>query len=394
MNMSSEHWKKNLVAIAISQFLVISGFQSILSFMPLFIQQLGNFSNTEAVFWTGIAVGGSGIAMFIFSPIWGMTADRWGRKPMLLRAQLGGSIILGIMAFAPNYMTIVILRIIQGAFTGTVAAASALVTSQTPKDKLPWAIGMLMAAVFSGSTLGPLYGGFLADHFGYEVTLIVIAIMLFIGSVIIFFFTSEKFEKPEKVKGISLKDMWQMASSPKMANLLVIITVIYAGPQMVTPIIPMTFREVDPNGRTASQAGIALGILGLLSVFSSLAAGRLSSRMSIKKMLLISCIVTGLLYLPPIWATTTFQLIITIGIIGLFRGGLQTSTSTMVSQIVPTERQGLAYGLVASANALGMGLGSFTGGSLATLIGMRPMFAVTAAFFLVLIVLIPRLHTE
>lgn len=54
----------------------------------------------------------------------------------------------------------------------------------------------------------------------------------------------------------------------------------------------------------------------------------------------------------------------------------------MVGLSVAQERQGIAYGLAQSANALGGGLGPLIGGSLASAFGLRPIFAISSAVFI------------
>jgi len=71
-------------------------------FLPLFIQELGDFNNKQAAFWAGIALGGGGLAMFLSSPVCAIIADRWGRKPMVLRAMFGASAILALMGIVSN----------------------------------------------------------------------------------------------------------------------------------------------------------------------------------------------------------------------------------------------------------------------------------------------------
>ena len=45
----------------------------------------------------GLAASGLGAAMFfIISPVWGILADRFGRKAMVMRAMFGGAIILSL----------------------------------------------------------------------------------------------------------------------------------------------------------------------------------------------------------------------------------------------------------------------------------------------------------
>jgi len=101
-DLTSESWQKNLYVIAIAEFVVIMGFSFVTPFMPLFIQRLGNFTTQEAALWAGIATGSGGIAMFLSAPVWGIVADRWGRKPMLLRAQFGSAIVLALAGMSPS----------------------------------------------------------------------------------------------------------------------------------------------------------------------------------------------------------------------------------------------------------------------------------------------------
>ena len=61
---------------------------------------------------------------------------------------------------------------------------------------------------------------------------------------------------------------------------------------------------------------------------------------------------------------------------------------------VSGEQHGIAYGLVASASSLGTGLGSMTGGSLASLIGLRPVFGVVGGLFMALGLLITKLIAD
>src|SRR5512136_2273210 len=100
--MRSISWRKNLYLVATSEFIVLIGFSCFTPFLPLYMQQLGHLASKDAALWAGIATGGAGLCMFLSAPIWGMLADRWGRKPMLLRAQFGGAALIVCFIFAPN----------------------------------------------------------------------------------------------------------------------------------------------------------------------------------------------------------------------------------------------------------------------------------------------------
>jgi DHA1 family multidrug resistance protein-like MFS transporter len=389
--MQIESWRRNLYIIAIAEFIVLLGFSLFLPFMPLYIQKIGGFGSKEAAFWTGIATGCAGLAMFISSPIWGIIADRWGRKPMLLRAQFGGAAVVALFIITPNIYFLVGFRLLQGLFTGTVAAASALIAAMTPRNKLPLSMGILMAAVFGGQTLGPLAGGFMADKFGFTVTFIVTSCLLSAGGLIILFFVKENFERPVKEQRTSISGLAKLASSRDILPLLMVLSALSVGPQIVSPVLPLIISGLNPAGEAASASGAAYALLGVIAAISSIVFGRFRGQWSTRTILAFCCLGTGLLYIPPIWASSTTQLIVLIGITGLLSGGIITSSNSLVSLSVPVARQGIAYGLSQSASSLGSGLGPFIGGGLAPFIGLRYVFAVTAGIFVMVGILCQKL---
>jgi MFS transporter, DHA1 family, multidrug resistance protein len=380
--MHAQSWRRNLYVITISEFIVLVGFSCFAPFMPLYYQQVGHMDSQSAALWTGIAVGGGGLTMFFSAPFWGMTADRWGRKPMVLRTQIGCALIVGLLALTQDVYVFTGIRILMGFFAGTVPAALALVASLTPRDKIPFAMGVVMTAVFAGMTMGPLIGGFMADRFGFQITFIVTAIILLLGGLIVLFFVKEQFEPPAKDQRSSLKDLLKLAASSDMLPLLVVIMIINVGPQMISPVVPLIFSEIDPAGAIATSSGLAFALLGIVSTGSSLVISRLNKRFSLQKILVFCSLGTGLLYLPLIWASSVTSLILLVGLTGLLIGGILTSSNALISLRVPIARQGAAYGLTQSANALGGGLGPFLGGGLGSVIGLRPVFIVTSGVFL------------
>jgi len=389
--MVSQSWRRNLYAIFIAEFLVMMGFSFVNPFMPLFIQELGNFTGREAALWAGIASGGSGIAMFLSAPLWGIVADRWGRKPMVLRAMFGSAVVLAFISLAPSVSYVIALRFTQGLLSGTVAAASALVSSLTPRDKMPFAMGLLMAAMFGGMTFGPLLGGFVADSLGYRAAFFITGALLFSGGLIVLFFVKERFQHPAKGQAASLGSLLRLVSSREMLPLLVVLCAMQVSSAMTIPIIPLFVRELDPGGMTATASGLALSLRGAIAAISAMVAGRLSGRITLKKMLAFSCLGTGLLYLPPMWAKTVGQFLIFIALTGLLRGGLMTSSNALVGLSVSRSQQGIAYGIAQSAKSLGSAFGPLIGGSLASLLGLKPIFGVTGGLFMLIGIFVTKL---
>lgn len=161
-------WKRNLIVCWFGMFVTGVGMSQIAPILPLYIKQLGVDNPGSIAQFSGIAFGITFIVSAIFSPIWGLAADKYGRKPMLLRASLGMAIVIGCMGFAANVYVLIGLRLLQGVITGYSTACTTLIATQTDKEHAGWALGTLSTANIAGSLLGPTVGGYIAEKFGYQ----------------------------------------------------------------------------------------------------------------------------------------------------------------------------------------------------------------------------------
>ena len=350
--------------------------------IPLYIQKVGNLTVERAAFWAGIAASGLGISMFFISPVWGLLADRFGRKPMVLRAMFGGAIILSLIGFAPNIYVVIILRALQGLVTGSVAAMTALASSIVPRNRMSFAMGIIMLAVFSGQSLGPLIGGYVADHLGYHATFYMSGVFLLLGGFTVLLLVKEDFQRPAQIKGNPIRNMARLAMSNQMLPLLGIMCFLSIGQSVVNPIISLRVKELNTAGQAATTSGLIFSLTGLTAAISSLIGGRLGERISLPKIMAFCCFVIGLLFLPQAYAGTVAVFGVFMILTGLLRGGQATSTNAMIGLAVTQEQQGIAYGLGQSASSLGGGVGPLIGGFLARSLGLQPIFAIAAGVYI------------
>ena len=178
-----EIWKRNLFVCWFGAFITAIGLSQIAPFLPVYIKDLGveNAHNVDIL--SGICFGITFLISAIVSPMWAKMSDKHVRKPMLLRASIGIAIVIFLMGFSQNVYELTILRALQGAVSGYTTACITLVATQTNKNHVGWALGVLSTATVSGSLVGPLVGGYLADTIGIRNVFFVIGILLFICNV-------------------------------------------------------------------------------------------------------------------------------------------------------------------------------------------------------------------
>ena len=375
------------------EFFVLMSFGFPSPFMPMLIQTMGKFTDREAAFWTGMASAVMGIMMFLTAPIWGIIADRWGRKPMVIRSLFGIAVVSAAIALVPNVYWLVILRAVTGMFGGSMAAASALVASTTPREKIPYAMGILMVASYCGVAFGPLIGGVMADALTYRTVFYVVGAVYFVAGLVVLFLAKERFVPVPKGQIPNFGKLWTLARSPAILPLLVVLCVLSIGPSMLTPIIPLFIQQLSSKD-VASAAGLAMCLMGVVAAISSIIAGQMGNRINLKKMLIWGCFLTGVLYLPPVFATTVFWFIVLMALRGVFNGGIMVPSNSLVALSVSETEQGMAYGLQQSANSLGNGLGPLLGGVLASIAGLKIVFPVSAALFIIAGILVIKLLPE
>lgn len=304
-------WRRNLYAIVIAQTLAIVGFSLRVPFLPFYLEDLGAATVGEQALWSGlINAGGAGV-MAIAAPIWGVVADRRGRRPMLLRSMFAATATVGLMGLATEPWQLLALRFVEGALTGTVTAATALVAATTPKARLGYGLGMVQTAVFAGASLGPLVGGVLADQIGPRPTFAVAAAMLASAGLIVLFLVRERFVPPTRPRVVDptsgrlagIRAVGRTTAGlilgRTMLMLVAVLLVVRLAAMAIQPIMPLFVAQLAPGVDDASSlAGLVLGVLGLTSAASAVSFGRLGDRIGHRRILLGCALGGGLLYLP------------------------------------------------------------------------------------------------
>src|SRR5207237_6267813 len=179
----SPSWQTSLYVICVAQATAMLAFGFVLPFLPLYLKEIGVSPESAVVFWSGALVTSTGVSLAIFSPIWGALADRHGRKLMVLRSMLIGGLIIALMGLVQNVEQFLALRILQGVFTGTIAAATALVAGIVPRERLAWSMGLLQTSVYVGISAGPVLGGLIAQAVGIRGTFFVAGAMLAVAGI-------------------------------------------------------------------------------------------------------------------------------------------------------------------------------------------------------------------
>lgn len=379
-------WQRNLWVIVVAEVMALLSFQASFILIPYYIQELGITDVAQVAAWTGAFQSLGAIAFAISTPIWGALGDRYGRKVMLVRAMFATSFALAAIGFARTPTQLMVLRVVQGCFSGTPAAASTLVATGSPKNRLAFALGMVQTSVFVGSTVGPMLGGYIGDAFGYRATFFSGAALALVASVLVLVVVRE----PEESAAIAaqarsespLAGFRGILVSPGLSTLIAMVFSVGLTYGLLGPALPIFIQQlVGSRDRIASVAGTVTGVGAFTAAVSAMIVGRVSDRLGHRRTLLTCSVGMGLLYFPQALVRSATALGAVRGLQGLFQGGISPSLSAMVVNLAPKDKTGAALGLSTSAQSIGFAIGPVLGALFVATTPITTVFYVAGIVF-------------
>ncbi len=391
-----ELWRKNLYVLWATQFLAMMGMNLVVPFFPFFIRTLGVTDPAEVTRWTGFAFSGPFLTAFFAIPIWGTLGDKYGRKPMVVRALIGLAISQVLIGFSQNVYQVVLFRILQGAISGFVAASLALVSTSAPKHRVGYALGVLQSASAGGVVLGPFVGGVLADLVGYRAVFFVTATFITVGAIAVIYGVEEVKQFQTDGKKFSVLDNFKLMFERKQLRLVALCLVFgQITVQMVEPIFALFVESFKINTQyMATLAGSIFSVTGLFSTISAPWWGKRNDREGFKQGLFIGMSFTGLAYIGHLFAGNLVQLAFTRSLLGFARGGVLPSLYTLTHLHSPPERRGGMIAIASSMTILGNMIGPIIGGYIAAHWGIRATFVVNCLLALLVSAVIWKLMLD
>lgn len=378
-----ENWKRNLIICWFGTFITMVGMSQIAPILPIYIKQLGISDVTMIEQLSGIAFGVTFVVSGIFSPIWGKLADKYGRKPMLLRASLGMAIVVLLMGFVHNVYVLIGLRLLQGTISGYSTACTTLIATQTDREHAGTALGTLSTAGVAGSLLGPMIGGYLEGVTGIRSVFFITGVLLLLVFIATILFVKEDFQV-SKEKALKFKEVWDIIPNKNlMIAMFVTSFVLQLAFYSIEPIITVYVTDLSKNATNiAFISGMVFSTSGLANILAARRLGRLSDRIGAHKVMLVALIFAGIIFIPQAFVKNPWQLMGLRFFLGLSAAGLNPSINAIIKKITPDKIVGRAFGFNMSAQYFGTFGGSILGGQVAAFFGIKYIFFITSTLLL------------
>ncbi len=358
-----------LFTLYVTGFIGYTGFSLLFPVMPLYARQL-----SASVSQVGLIVALGSYVTALFLVPFGILADRLGRRTLLVTGFTAFTLapLLYLMADTPGQL--LWFRAVHGLATAAfIPVVTSLVIDLASPSRRGEVVGWYTTSTQLGFVAGPVTGGLLLSHYGFEVAFYGCSAITMLGLVFILFRLTTI---PQRLSGEMALDRslnW-LSQRRVFAGLLAPFFVTF-GSGTIAAYIPLYGKGF---GITEAQAGFIVTAVYITSTVLRTPAGRLSDKIGRKPVILLGLAISAL----SVALISQFHSFVSLVVVALFFGigmGLAIPPSfALVADVASSGMRGLAMGMTSSFLQAGIAVGATVMGIVAGISNFEIMFIACA----------------
>lgn len=368
---------RNFQTVCGASLMVMMTVAVIIPAFPKMVEALGLTEQSIGLLITAYTLPG-----FLSAPLAGVMADRLGRKRLLVPSLLLFGMFGGGCALAPDFNTLLILRVLHGIAGAPMAGVTgAIIGDLFSGQKRAEAMGINTTVMYVGYIIYPLLGGALAG-FAWNYPFLSFLIAIPLGLITLVFLHCPEPESEQSLKDYlgdalhylkSLRVLWLFSAA-------VITYILLYGAYLV-------YFSLLLGGRFHASPftiGLFISIVGLITAITSSQVGRLSKRFSVVSLIIGAFVIYALaVAIIPVMPNLWLCLLPTI-LFGVAHGLNLPSQRVVAAWIAPLEHRAGFMAIYGTMIPLGMTIAPLIMGLAFVLSGLNVTFLVAALIALII----------
>ena len=360
------------------------GFGLITPVLPSFARSFGLDASS-----IGLVIGIYGFARVLANVPAGQLAERGGRRKVLIIGTIITSVSSALMATATDLPQLLLYRLLSGLGAATVLTGGQIMVGDiAPPATRGRMMSLYQGFFLVGVGLGPTPGGILADHFGLRAPFIAYAVFSALACGVALLLIRETRPEPgarrEAEHSTTDAPPASMAATMLTPAFLLIGVVsfaqFFARTGAIFTVIPLLGKE--QIGLTASQIGIVMSTVSLLTIATLYHSGLWSDRFGRKRVIAPSAIVCGIGIAMFAFSSSYVMFFASAVFWGLGSGIGGPAPAAYVADLSPAALRGQMFGAFRSLSDCGYIAGPLLLGWMTDQYGFVPPLLLTAAMFI------------
>jgi MFS transporter, DHA1 family, multidrug resistance protein len=380
-------WRLLLALFLLAGIVESQSFGHLGAFTPLFLGEL-RVPASQVGTWTGILSALGFVIGLPLLPFWGVWAEKYSRKLVIVRSAYVEALILTLAGLSPNVWVLALARFLGGFVLGNTGVMLALLADVTPRKRLGLAVGLASAGFPIGSSVGPYLGGLITQHYGVRTLLMVDGVAsLAIGLLLTLTVRDEpRIAQVARSAGVMIRQAASdIVTSPVVSRLFILYFLAMFGGALAQPFVPLLLTKLylaAPGAHAdlvPTMIGTSLTIAGVAMAIATPIWGRLGDLIGRWRILPV-CLAMVTVYLAVASVASTLLTVqAAIVVNGLFLSGVPTTILALLATLTPRDRRASVLNFSLLPSQLSWFLGPFVGAGLVAF-GLRVPFMVGAVF--------------
>ncbi len=230
-------------------------------------------------------------------PLWGVWADKYSRKAVIVRSALVEAVVFLGMALASEPWHVAVSVLLIGFQLGNTGVMLAAIRDATPRPRLGLVIAIFGASGPVGFAVGPTLAGILIDRLGWSLSgVFAVSAALSIGTALLVMFGSREV-RPEVIPEgraltLAFGAVRGVLSDRAVRAIFLIFGIAFLANQMSRPYVPVVVETVVGRGPgLASGIALVAGTAALAGALLAPLIGALGDRVGYRPVLVVALLV-------------------------------------------------------------------------------------------------------
>ena len=294
----TQDWRVLLAIFCITSAVEGLGVNQIFAFAPTYLIQMG-VAGADRLRFVGIFSALIFVVGAPLVPLWGVWADKYSRKVVIVRSALVEAVVFACVALSREPWQLAGSMLLVGFQLGNTGVMLAAIRDSVPRHRLGTAIALFGASGPIGMAIGPVLGGRIVDglHQGLPVVFWVSS-ALSIGTALLVTFGSKEVRPSVVPQGrlvtLAFGAVRGVLTDPAIRRIFLIFGVAFLGTQMSRPYLPVLVEAVNGRVDLASAIGFVTGTAALVGALVSPIGGWVGDRIGFRPVLVGGLLIGGL----------------------------------------------------------------------------------------------------
>lgn len=380
-------WRSLLLAYGITSTIEGLGVSQIFAYLPLRLREVG-LPEADIPAFTGIFTSLIFVFGILLVPFWGVWADKYSRRAVIVRSAVVEAIVFGAVALAREPWQLAAALLLTGLQLGNTGVMLAALRDVTPQHRIGTMTALFGATGPIGFAIGPVIAGLMVDGLHLSLPAVFGLSALLSAAIAVLLLAGTREIRPEVVPGGRVLQLARDAvvgvlRDPDVRRLFTIFGVAILANQMYRPFLPILVEAIFGSGAgLASAIALVTGTAALVGALVSPVSGPLGDRIGFRPVLAISLIGSALsVALMPL-APAVAWLALLAAIYAAFQAAVQAMMFGLIATEAAPERRSATLNLVLLPLYVAGIIGPSLGAAVSAVSGVGGIFPAAGIVFL------------